>query len=119
MNGIDFFLFDSVSPAYLETLFLQCPSIRFIFVYGEPIRSFVVAAVVPHEIVIQQWQSAHPEVQNVLEDRQFRTRIHQEIIKVAQQKKLLVHEIPHGIFLDHQEWTPQNALLTESFKVHD
>lgn len=115
--SILFFQNLSVSPAFLETIFLQSTFVRFIFVYGNPIESFVVAAVVPHKFILEKWKQEYA-IENVCEDKAFKQFLFQDIVKKGRENKLLPHEIPHSIYVDQEEWTPQNGLLTESFKFN-
>jgi long-subunit acyl-CoA synthetase (AMP-forming)/thioester reductase-like protein len=93
-----------VSPAKLENLFSEVDVIEQIFIYGDSMRDFLVAVVV------------------VTKENFMIEGIHQRVLegmrRFALQKKLRCHEVPRGILVETENFTPENELLTPSFKMN-
>ena len=94
-----------VCPERLENIFIQSRLVKAIYIHAESSFEHVVAVVQPNlpphcaEVGVYY----HP----LLSD----------ITKLGRQANLAPHEIPPSLILDTEPWTPENGLLTISFKL--
>ena len=81
-------------------------AIKQIYIYGNSLRAFLLAVVVPDEegvrVALGEGAS-EAEIKNLIRD---------EMQEVAREKDLKSFEVPRDFILEREPWTPENGLLT-------
>ncbi|KAF0980684.1 hypothetical protein FDP41_013167 [Naegleria fowleri] len=116
-----------VAPENLENLFIsRTHFIDQMFIYGNSLKSFLVAVIVPKNVHILK-----DKVNNILRQQNLEAQdsldysrgcvaykvIMEEIIAAAKEEKLEAYEIPKAFIIDPEKFTPENGKLTSSFKA--
>eukprot|EP01125_Pyxidicula_operculata_P012759 TRINITY_DN4197_c0_g3_i2.p1 TRINITY_DN4197_c0_g3~~TRINITY_DN4197_c0_g3_i2.p1 ORF type:complete len:1095 (+),score=120.04 TRINITY_DN4197_c0_g3_i2:560-3844(+) len=106
-----------VEPSKIEDTLLQCSWVEQIFVHGDINQSFLVAAVVPNEKLIKTWiENNNKKIDDIYNDEEVLKKVHHEILSFSKTKGLHSYEVPASIYLEKNKFTPENQLLTPSFK---
>ena len=131
-----------VSPFQLESIYITSSKIGQIYIHGESTESVVIAIVVPIHIgdhnndnnnnnndknnndnnngLSKSYLSEDKgrNYQPTIEENDFKLakEISKEFRLIAQENKLRSHEIPAGIFIDHDPFTCANKRLTNNNK---
>ncbi|KAL9645160.1 hypothetical protein ABK040_002363 [Willaertia magna] len=92
-----------VSPTKLEQIYENIDNIKRICVYGDSLREYIIAIVLPN--------ACSTDEENV------KRNILLEMRKLAKLHDLRHFEIPKSIIIDHEDWTIENNMLTPSFKI--
>eukprot|EP00005_Dracoamoeba_jomungandri_P000521 CAMPEP_0174254172 /NCGR_PEP_ID=MMETSP0439-20130205/3517_1 /TAXON_ID=0 /ORGANISM="Stereomyxa ramosa, Strain Chinc5" /LENGTH=671 /DNA_ID=CAMNT_0015335623 /DNA_START=35 /DNA_END=2047 /DNA_ORIENTATION=- len=111
-----------VAAEKLEGVFLQSPYIAQIFVFGDSYQSYLVAIIVPDADNLQLWASKNLPDKNLsmvelCNDARVRQLITGELLDKANSAKLRGFEFIKQFHLHPEEWTPENALVTPTFKL--
>lgn len=110
-----------IAPEKLENTFIQNPVFKNIFIYGDSLQDFIVAIVVLEK----------PEIEKLLDNEDITYDNYDEYIKSDEMKKRLMKifdefrasanlnglEIPKNLYVHDEEFTPENGLLTPTFKL--
>jgi long-chain acyl-CoA synthetase len=110
-----------IAPEKVENVYLRCKYVAQIFVYGDSLRSCLVAVVVPDEEQVRAWAKAasvaatewpqlvkHPDLAGV---------VLKAMDKVADQERLNGFERVKAIALVDQPFSVDNGLLTPTLKL--
>lgn len=107
-----------VSPEFLESIYIRSPFIEQIYIHGDILADSVVVVVVPNRTYAQAFAHEHDlknfDMNNP--DPQFCDAILQDLRSIAKKESLRIHEIPSQVIIDFEPFTPENGLLTSSFK---
>jgi long-subunit acyl-CoA synthetase (AMP-forming)/nucleoside-diphosphate-sugar epimerase/acyl carrier protein len=119
-----------VAPEYLENTYLQSPFIDQIFIYGNTLRSYVVAVVIPNRSVLLQWANTQKSLETCMnienEDMKLLTigtstegqkLILSEFTEIASRVGLQPYEIPRAFILEPEVFTNDNGRMTGSMKI--
>ena len=109
-----------VAPEKLENMFIKIPIVAQIFVHGDSLEAYVVAVVVPDEANLKKWAEAegHPwDFRDLCGTEELKKHIQSEIEKSAKEEGLLGFEIPRGIYIHNEPFTPESDILTPTFKL--
>jgi fatty acid CoA ligase FadD9 len=82
------------------------PAIRQIYVYGNSVRSYLLAVVVPDMDVVRKMTGRPPE------EAELRALIRSELQNVARVEKLRSFEIPRDFIIEMEPFSFENGLLT-------
>jgi fatty acid CoA ligase FadD9 len=82
------------------------PAIRQIYVYGNSVRSYLLAVVVPDMDVVRKMIGGEPG------EAELRTLIRAELQRVAQAEKLRTFEVPRDFIIEMEPFSFENGLLT-------
>eukprot|EP00743_Colponemidia_sp_Colp-15_P005852 GILK01006290.1.p1 GENE.GILK01006290.1~~GILK01006290.1.p1 ORF type:complete len:687 (+),score=122.15 GILK01006290.1:37-2061(+) len=113
-----------VAAEKIENVYIQCPLVAQVFVYGDSLKAHLIAIVVPNQDTLIPWAASH----NVEGDFKFlcshpevNKLLLQEMNNVGKQLKLRGFEFVKSIFLESEPFSPENGLLTPTFKLkrHD
>jgi fatty acid CoA ligase FadD9 len=95
-----------VAIARLEALYTQSPAIRQIYVYGTSERAFLLAAVVPADELLADWEKGGEAAEQV------KATIRRGLQQVAEEHGLASYEIPRDFLIEPEGFSPENGLLT-------
>ena len=121
-----------VAAEKIENVIARCPLVAQAFVYGDSLQSWLVALVVPEPEEVAKWatQQGWPftmnpssatagDVEKILDTHG--AALHDAILAqttaACMASKLAGFEVPRRLGLDAQPWTPDNGLLTPTFKL--
>ncbi|GAM21371.1 hypothetical protein SAMD00019534_045460 [Acytostelium subglobosum LB1] len=106
-----------VAPEPLENHFLGSDLIEQMFIYGNTLKTFLVAVVMPRKSVLEQHGITN---ESTIQDKDnclpLKNIVMKEIQRIATEIKLANYEIPKIIAIDNTVWTVDNHLLTGSGK---
>lgn len=110
-----------VSLGKVESLMKLHPAVENICVFGDSMRSNPVALVVPGEAWMQKslvrLGKDHMSRAEACLDPEVVADVLDKLKKHAVAQKLRRFEIPDGIFLVAEPWTPDSGLITAAFKL--
>lgn len=90
-------------------------------IYGDSLRSCVVAIIVPHLDKVQAWskENGNPEQDpnQSIKDTAFKKLIFDEVLRICAEQKLSGLERPKDIFITLETFSVENNLLTPTFKL--
>ncbi|UJR29135.1 hypothetical protein I4U23_010349 [Adineta vaga] len=107
-----------VSPEYLQSIYIQSPFVEQIYIHGDLLSDAVSAVVVPNQTFAEKF-ILERHIQNfdkINPCSQFCDAVLQDLRSIAKQQALRAHEIPSHLIIDFEPFTPENGLLTSSFK---
>lgn len=103
-----------VSTSRLEELYsANSPLIASMYLYGNSARSYLLAVVVPDLEAVHD-RLRHQRIEP--SEAAVKQAIRGEINRVAAEAQIRSYEIPREILIEHQPFTRENGLLTESNK---
>jgi long-chain acyl-CoA synthetase len=109
----------------VENTYLKCSAIQQIFVYGDSFQSCLVAVVVidgdtfPRvlsSLGISVGSESLGDMNTLCQMKEIKSVILSDMNKVARQDGLKGFEMVKNIWLESEEFSPQNGLLTPTFK---
>jgi len=110
-----------VSLGKVESLMKLHPAVENICVFGDSMRSAPVALVVPGEVWLQKalvkLSKDNMSRAEACLDPEVVAHVLNILTKHAVVQKLQKFEIPDGIFLVAEPWTPESGLITAAFKL--
>ena len=113
-----------VAAEKIENVCARCPLVAQCFVYGDSMQSWLVAVAVVDPDAAAKWAEAEglpANLEALLDRPDVAQRLHDAVLRqVAAQckkSKLAGFEIPRRLALEREPWTPDNGLLTPTFKL--
>ncbi|CAF1606423.1 unnamed protein product [Adineta ricciae] len=111
-----------VSPEYLQSIYIQSPFVEQIYIHGDLLSHSVSAVIVPNLQYAQSFAQQHhlPLPLDFDLDHPhplFYQAIQQDLQSIAKKEALRTHEIPSHIVIDFHPFTPENGLLTSTYKL--
>ncbi|KYR01106.1 hypothetical protein DLAC_02207 [Tieghemostelium lacteum] len=103
-----------VSPHLLENAFVTSKLIDQIFIYGDSLKEFLVAIVIPNQATIKKYKESHSDIKSC---QVLKKSIMSDFKEIAKKRVLANYEIPNEIELDDTIWSPSNGLVLSSGKV--
>ena len=113
-----------IAPESLENTYQSARFVEQIFVYGNTMKEFLLAVVVPnHDELIEWWRSndendktcSFEEICMKEDTNQF---LLSELYRIGLSKSLVSYEYIRGIIVEPESFTLENKLLTGPFKVN-
>ena len=107
-----------VSPEFLQSIYIQSPFVEQIYIHGNLLADSVAAVVVPNRIYAQAF-ALEQNIENFdinNPDSRFCDAVLENLRLIAEKESLRLHEIPSHLVIDFEPFTPENGLLTSSFK---
>ncbi|KAJ0076772.1 hypothetical protein Patl1_36299 [Pistacia atlantica] len=110
-----------VAVESIENIYLQCPLIASIWVYGNSFESFLVAVVVPDKKALEDWAANHlPEAvdyKSLCKNLKARKYILDELNSTGQKHKLRGFEMLKVVYLEPTPFDIERDLVTPTFKL--
>ncbi|XP_031261184.1 long chain acyl-CoA synthetase 2-like [Pistacia vera] len=110
-----------VAVESIENIYLQCPLIASIWVYGNSFESFLVAVVVPDKKALEEWAANHlPEAvdyKSLCKNLKARKYILDELNSTGQKHKLRGFEMLKAVYLEPTPFDIERDLVTPTFKL--
>jgi long-chain acyl-CoA synthetase len=109
-----------VAAEKIENVYGSCEYVAQSFVYGDSLKHFLVAVVVPDFEVLARWakdngKSTDPET--LVNDADVRSLILDAMTKTGRGANLKGFELAKAIHLTHEPFSVDNDLLTPTFKI--
>ncbi len=100
----------------------RCPLVGQAFVHGDSLQTYLVAVVVPDADELPKWAaSAGTSAAEIRPGSAGFEKLAADVLKqmtaAAKAAKLNGFEIPKKVHLDLEPWTPENGMLTPTFKL--
>mgnify|MGYP001048336072 CR=1 FL=1 len=125
------------APEKIEDAIEKSTLVAQAFVHGESTEPFLVAIIVPEESVAVEWAKSNgvsESIPELYQDPSFKKAVLASLTAVCKERcaarsfsftctnmfvlsKLISYEIPKAIHLEHEQFTVENDLLTQSFKL--
>lgn len=108
-----------IAPEKLENIFVLSPFIEQSFVYGDSLKNCIVAIVCADAKEVAKFAATLPEAErkDVLENKDFKKLILDDMVKLAASHHCSSLEKPKKIHLVTDPFTVDNDLLTPTFKL--
>eukprot|EP01130_Rhizamoeba_saxonica_P002634 TRINITY_DN1239_c0_g1_i2.p1 TRINITY_DN1239_c0_g1~~TRINITY_DN1239_c0_g1_i2.p1 ORF type:complete len:873 (+),score=145.41 TRINITY_DN1239_c0_g1_i2:786-3404(+) len=95
-----------VAPEKLELIYSNSLYISMIWITGNMFQSTVIAVVIPSISVLEKYSLI-----------EYKDLLLQEFRSIAEEELLNYWEIPASVIISLEDWSPENGLLTPSFKI--
>lgn len=102
-----------VSPEKVEGISAKSALVGQIFVHGTSTEAVLVAVVVPSEGSLKKFGGPDEATKS----DELKKAIVEDLDKVCRSEKLKGYEIPKGVILHGEEFTPESGFVTPSFKL--
>ncbi|KAJ6671315.1 LONG CHAIN ACYL-COA SYNTHETASE 2 [Salix viminalis] len=109
-----------VAVENLENVYLRCPLITSIWVYGNSFESFLVAVVVPDRQALEDWAANHNETddfKSLCKNLKARKYILDELNRVGKANNLRGFEMLKAVHLEPHPFDMDRDLITPTFKL--
>ncbi|KAM6541725.1 hypothetical protein CsatB_006172 [Cannabis sativa] len=109
-----------VAVENIEGIYLQCPLIASIWVYGNSFESFLVAVVVPERLALENWATTRnltDDFKSLCENPKASKYILDELNNIAQKHKLRGFEMLKAVYLEPNPFDMERDLITPTFKL--
>jgi len=109
-----------VAVEYLEGVFIRSKYVLQIWVYGNSFKPKLVSVVVPDPDVVFPWAKENglePNMQELVKNDKLNKLIFDDLTKTAKDAKLHGFEYVKAIFLVAEPFSPDNDLMTPTFKL--
>lgn len=104
----------------IENVFLQCPIVASIWVYGNSFESFLVAVVVPERKALEEWAAKNnitEDFKSLCKNPEARKYVLDEINSTAKTLKLRGFEMLRAVYLESIPFDIERDLITPTFKL--
>lgn len=109
-----------VAAENLENVYLRCPHITSIWVYGNSFESFLVAVVVPDRQALEDWAASHNETddfKSLCKNLKARKYILDELNSIGKTNNLRGFEMLKAVHLEPHPFDMERDLITPTFKL--
>lgn len=109
-----------VAVENLENVYLRCPHITSIWVYGNSFESFLVAVVVPDRQALEDWAASHNETddfKSLCKNLKARKYILDELNSIGKTNNLRGFEMLKAVHLEPHPFDMERDLITPTFKL--
>lgn len=110
-----------MSPERVENILIRSPLIAQAFVYGDSFQNFLVAIIVPDEERVLAWAQTKDKTQLSFADLckmdTLREDLMADIARLSKENGLHGFETVKAVYVEPNQFTPENDLLTPSFKL--
>jgi len=105
-------------PSRLEAIYQQgCNLFSQVCMYNEKGTNLLILIATLNPSSLHTWNAKIDKKAKFIHFQEALEYSQKEVIKIAESNALRTFEIPVGIILVNDEWTPDNGFLTTSFKV--
>jgi long-chain acyl-CoA synthetase len=111
-----------VAAEYLEGVYVQSQFVQQIFVYGDSLKSVLVAIVVPKADNLKAWAKQegienHDDLEALCKSPEVKKKVLEDMTREAKEHKLKGFEFVKNIYLEPNEFTVESDLITPTFKL--
>ncbi|XP_050037692.1 fatty acid CoA ligase Acsl3-like [Dermacentor andersoni] len=114
-----------ISLGRVESVLKTCPLVDNMFVYGNSLRTYLVALVAPNYKHLQRIARelgrgddvSDASLRELCQDNEVAKAAEEEILAYARSSDLLKTEVPARVKLCAEEWTPDSGLVTATYKI--
>eukprot|EP00931_Biecheleriopsis_adriatica_P038483 TRINITY_DN22034_c0_g1_i1.p1 TRINITY_DN22034_c0_g1~~TRINITY_DN22034_c0_g1_i1.p1 ORF type:complete len:680 (+),score=143.70 TRINITY_DN22034_c0_g1_i1:55-2094(+) len=109
-----------VAPEKLENLNAQSPLVMQNFVYGDSLKTELVAIVVPDQEQAMAWakqKGLQKSLPDLCRDESFQKAVLGALEQLARKAKLAGFEVVKAVWLEPVPWEPGGEVLTPTFKL--
>ncbi|CAK9075045.1 Long chain acyl-CoA synthetase 6 [Durusdinium trenchii] len=109
-----------VSPEKIEGLNVQSSFVAQSFVYGDSLKTQLVAVVVPDPDTAASWAKKNATQKSIAElckDSAFKKAVLSDLQQLARSAKLSGFEVIKAVYLEPTPWDPGGEVLTPTFKL--
>lgn len=109
-----------VAVENLENVYLRCPHITSIWVFGNSFESFLVAVVVPDRQALEDWAANHNETddfKSLCKNLKARKYILDELNSIGKTNNLRGFEMLKAVHLEPHPFDMERDLITPTFKL--
>jgi len=108
-----------IAPEKIENIYLRSPFVSQIFVYGESLKSCVIAIIVPDVDTLKEWAVANGisgTLSVLCSNDSVKTMVLKELVRNGKEAGLKSFEQVKDIYLHPDPFSVQNGLLTPTLK---
>jgi long-chain acyl-CoA synthetase len=110
-----------VAVESIESVYMRCPLVTSMWVYGNSFESFLVAVVVPDKKALEDWAAANNlEIEDfalLCQSLEARKYVLDELNRIGHQNKLRGFEILKAVHLEPNLFDMERDLITPTFKL--
>ncbi|XP_075555772.1 fatty acid CoA ligase Acsl3-like [Dermacentor variabilis] len=114
-----------ISLGRVESVLKTCPLVDNMCVYGNSLRTYLVALVAPNYKHLQRIARelgrgddlSDASLRELCEDKEVAKAAEEEILAYARSSDLMKTEVPARVKLCAEEWTPDSGLVTATYKI--
>ena len=112
-----------ISPDKVTAVYMECPLVSSVFVYGDSLQSYLVAVVVPDELELrralrkQGMEEADMEFATICKRKEVRAVVMKAMMETANASKLMGFEKVKNVYCESEMWTVENGMLTPTMKL--
>ena len=110
-----------ISLGKVESVLKTCPVLENVCIYGDSMRSYVVALVIPDRNFLQElgqkYNKEDMTFEDLCEDKDVTGAALREIVLHSKKFRLEKFEIPGAVTLVKDLWLPESGLVTAAFKL--
>lgn len=110
-----------VAAEKLEIIYGQSPLVSQIFVYGDSLRSFLVAMIVAEHSGVMIWAKEHglegKSFEELCKSSELKAAMKEDFARLMKENGLKGFERLVDFKILSQQWTTENGLLTPTFKL--
>ena len=111
---------DYIAPEKIENVYLRCPFISQIFIYGSSLKNCLVAIIVPEEKAMETWCRQNNltfNFKDICKNQIFKDKIMQISKEIANEENLNNLEQIKDIYIHDDLFSVENNLLTATMKL--
>jgi len=107
----------------LESVFKNCAWLSFLMVYVDGSHYDCILIGVPNQVMLMDWAKSNsiPNATNLAalcKEPAARKKVLDELTTIGRNLGLKSIEMVRAVHLTHEEWTPQNSMLTAAMKLN-
>ena len=110
-----------ISLGKVESVLKTCPVLENICIYGDSMKSYVVALVVPDRNYLlelgKKYNKEDMAFEDLCDDKDVTGAALREVVQQCKKFKLEKFEIPGAMTLVKDTWLPETGLVTAAFKL--
>ena len=112
-----------ISPEKIENIYLSCKYVEQIFIYGESIRSYLIAIIYPKTFDVIDFMKKKvndinkDNYQNYLDDEELKKEILKELDVYGRKNDLKGFELPKKIQLVKEPFSVESQIVTPTLKI--